>query len=132
MGGGICILSCEPPLLPPTLGHAALGGREGDVFIRGGRSLLPSPPPKETNSAVLSVAHCIAMSCDAVEQCPPAPPHSTAWRGPPPPSGQNPPPNHMKAGGGSRIVALPKPQHGGGGGRRASTAPPPASGLLPG
>ena len=74
MGGGICILSCEPPLLPPTLGHAALGGREGDVFIRGGRSLLPSHPPKETNSAVLSVAHCIAMSCDAVEQCPPAPP----------------------------------------------------------
>ena len=127
MGGGICILSCEPPLLPPTLGHAALGGREGDVFIRGGRSLLPSHPPKETNSAVLSVAHCIAMSCDAVEQCPPRPPPQHCLEGSaPPPAGRTPPQSHEGGGGGQPHCGSAKAAARGWGGAQSQHSPPPS------
>lgn len=126
MGGGICILSCEPPLLPPTMGHAALGGREGDVFIRGGHSLLPSPPPKETNSAVLSVAHCIAMSCDAVEQCPPRPPPQHCLEGStPPPAGRTPPQSHEGGGGGAAALWLCQSRSTGVGGGAEPAQPPP-------
>lgn len=125
MGGGICILSCEPPLLPPTLGHAALGGREGDVFIRGGRSLLPSHPPKETNSAVLSVAHCIAMSCDAVEQCPPRPPPQHCLEGSAPPQRAEPPPQSHEGGGGQPHCGSAKAAARGWGGGAEPAQPPP-------